>query len=265
MKSVLEVIRLSEGVLGDRHAAEEVVALGLSCKRLDLYLQFDRPLNEDELAKCREVLKRRRTGEPIQQIEGKVEFAGCLISVTPDVLIPRPETEELVSLIEADGEVWDLCCGSGAIGIALKKKFPSISVTSSDLSEKALEVATANAEANNVEVEFLHGDLFAPFGDRQADLIISNPPYVAEGEWSELDSGVKDFEPKMALVSGPTGLEVYERIKAEYGRYLKPGGRLYLEIGATQGAALQKIFGGGKIERDLFGKERFFFLEKEAL
>ncbi len=218
----------------------------------------------------REWTKRRIKGEPLEYILGEVEFFDAKIAITPDVLIPRQETEILASKIaeQISGPIvlWDVCCGAGAIGVSLKKKFPMVTVFLSDISPKALEIVQQNALMNQVEVETLLGDLFAPFSGKKADIIVCNPPYISEAEYASLDPSVRDFEPKGALIGGVDGLEFYRRLAAEAPAYINAGGKLILEIGHTQGEALIKIFSHspwkkGILEKDWSGKDRFFFLE----
>lgn len=282
MKTVLEVLKRSttyleqHGVENARRQAEDIISDALGIKRLNLYLEHDRPLNEAELTECRNRLQRRGRGEPAQYIHGQVEFCNCTILVTPAVLIPRQETEILVEQIiqELSGQdltgktLWDVCCGSGYIGIALKKRFPALKVVLSDLSPEALEVARKNAALNSVEVTCLQGDLLKPFKGSQAHYLTCNPPYVAEGEFESLDASVKNFEPRMALIGGKTGLEFYERLATELPGLLFPGAKVWFEIGTGQGEAIQKLFNRSPwkycaVKQDWAGHDRFFFLENE--
>lgn len=277
MKSLGEVLQLSISFLQERkierprRTAEELIASLLRLKRIDLYLQFDRPVEEKELEILRIWLKRKAKGEPVEYIAGQMEFFGCTFKVDSRVLIPRPETEILADLIaqRAKGAIlWDLCTGSGCIGISLKKKFPHLLVSLSDLSEEALELARENGQLNAVEVEFCQGDLLAPFAGRQADLIACNPPYVSQEEWAHLDPSVRQFEPQRALVGGERGTEFFERLHSTLPAYLKPGSQIFFEIGASQGEAVKEIFSSGpwakrELLRDWSGKDRFFFLEKQ--
>jgi release factor glutamine methyltransferase len=275
VKTVVEVLKLSASYLQDRKVeksrrmAEELLAFILKMKRIDLYLQHDRPVNEIELTQLREMLKRLAKGEPVAYILGEVEFYGCSIRVDKRVLIPRSETEILVDLISkrASGVVWDVCSGSGCIGIALKKAKPDLEISLSDISSEALALAEENARLNGVEVSLFQGDLFAPFGGKSADLIVCNPPYVSTREYLTLDPSVRDFEPKLALVGENEGLAFYERIQAEIGPFLRPGGQLWLEIGHAQGKAVMKIFSSGgwkkqTLLQDWAGKDRYLSLEK---
>lgn len=271
MKTIAEVIQLSAQFLSSRNVerakrlSEELLASVLNVKRLDLYMQFDRPVTEKELAQMREPLKRCAKGEPLEYVLGVVEFAGCKISVDSRVLIPRPETEIMVEKIKKKLKgkvVWDLCTGSGCIGIALKKAL-DVKVTLSDISEDALAVARKNAEG--LDIEILQGDLLAPFVGRMADAVVCNPPYITSAEYLELAPSVRDFEPTGALVGGTA---FYERLAKELPDYLNPGGQVFLEIGAAQGPAVKEIFSRGpwallELEKDWAGHDRFFFLEKQ--
>lgn len=267
-----------KGVSRSRRVAEEIIAHSLSLKRLDLYLQFDRLLLEEELEKMRCLLKRTAQGEPIEYIVGALSFYGVHLKVTPAALIPRPETELLVEMAckelgkkSLEGKsAWDVCTGSGCIGIALKKKYPQLLLSLADVSSKALELARENALANGVDVEFLEGDLLEPFAARKADFVFCNPPYVSEEEYSSLDAAVRCFEPKLALVGGTDGLSFYRRLKKSLVDYLNPGAKMFFEIGANQGASLLELFSEGpwknvRVERDWAGHDRFFLLEFESV
>lgn len=270
MKTLLDVIQRSElflkerGIERPRREAEEVIADALGMRRIDLYLQFERPLTEEELAKLRDPIVRRANHEPAAYISGIVPFCDLEIKVTPDVLIPRPETEILVEKItetlkgrDLEGKtLWDMCCGSGCIGHSLKKKFPVLNVVLSDLSEKALAVARQNGTG----VAFKQGDLFAPFEGEACDFLVCNPPYVTQEEYDGLAPEVK-AEPKMALIGG---LEFYRRIAEKLFDFLKPGGMAWFEIGSGQGEDVKKIFNNnGSVENDWAGHTRFFFLERD--
>lgn len=282
LKTLSEVLQLAAQYLKDRHDqcprlhAELLLSHVLKVPRLDLYLQFDRPLEESELASYRALIKKKAGGEPVEYLCGEVVFADCQLLVNSAVLIPRPETEILLDKVfhwfKKEGvlpaNAWDLCCGAGGLGLGLKKKIPGLTVTLSDLSPAALEVALANAKRNGLEVEFLQGDLLAPFAGRKADWVLCNPPYISLGEWETLDSSVKDFEPKGALCGGGDGLEFFRRCSQELPGYLNRGAKVVFEIGATQGKAVQELFQAGcwkkrEVEKDWAGHDRFFFLEFE--
>lgn len=278
MKTLGEVLSLSTrflergGVFRARWIAEQLIAHVVKLKRLDLYLNFDRPLEELELSCLRELLKRAVRHEPLEYLFESVSFSCCELFLNSHVLIPRQETELLVehvcsSLVPLEGmKVWDLCTGSGCIGISLKKRFPQLDVSISDLSPKALAVAKKNVLINEVAVEVLEGDLLTPFLGKRADMVFCNPPYICEKEYPVLDPSVRDFEPKMALVGGEDGLEFYRRLSLDLPNYLKEGGKVFLEIGATQGSKVMDLFSSPcwkkkRLERDLKGHDRFFFLE----
>ncbi len=280
MKTLLEIVNLSadflekKGIKNGRREAIDLISFSLDIRPLDLYVQFDRPLNEDELEKCRNLLKRRAAGEPIQYIRGKVEFFDCTLNVGQDVLIPRQETEILVDSIASnlakdertEKLLVDMCCGSGCIGIALKRRFPEIEVILSDLSKKALVVARENAELNEVEVEFCEGDFLETLEGRAAHYFVCNPPYVSEEEFSDLEIEVRNYEPKMALVAADQGLSFYKKLAKALPQILLPGGKMWLEIGSKQGEAILDIFKecaakNMQLLQDWSGHDRFFFLE----
>lgn len=273
MKTIGELIKLStlfleeRSIENPRRTAEDLLAFVLKAKRMDLYLQFDKPVIEEELSVMRDLLKKRGKGEPFEYVVGEVPFFGSVFKVDSRVLIPRPETEIMVEMISKKitlnkmgkgQELWDVCTGSGCIGISLKKAFPDLHVVLSDLSEPALGLAAENAKLNGVQVEILHGDLLAPFKGRKADYIVSNPPYISKDEFFELDPSVRLFEPEMALVGGDRGTEIYERLE----RDLPTESLCFFEIGSLQKESIQQIFHGrGEVHNDWAGHPRFFFLE----
>ncbi len=283
MKLLGDLLRLATKYLADRqdpHArrhAEELLSWTLNLPRLDLYLQFDRPLVEEEVAAYRKLIQQKSTGKPLEYIIGQVEFGGCQLKISPDVLIPRPETEILLSHIieHLNGvpdrlEVWDLCCGSGCLGLSIQRQFPHFSVTMADFSEKAVEVARENNRAAGLCAEVVLGDLLAPFKDKKADVVVCNPPYISKKEYDSLDRSVRDFEPEMALLGGVTGLEFYERLSRELPQHLRAGSKVFFEIGFCQGRDVAELFQAPCwtekiLKKDWAGHDRFFFLEFESL
>lgn len=282
LKTVLELIHLSseylknKGIANPRRSAEELISDVLSLSRLDLYLNFERPLDEKELELVRSVLLRRGRGEPLAYIFEKMEFLGCQLKITPAVLIPRPETEILADFIIKDLadlnfeelSLCDLCTGSGCLGLAIKKALPKLNLTLTDISEESLKIAIANAQANGLEVSPVQGDFLTPLSGNTFDCIVSNPPYIGQKAYESLDREVREFEPKGALLAGPSGLEFYQRFAAEGALYLKPGGRVWFEIGYDQGATVFELFSKPpwknlKIRKDWAGHDRFFSLEIE--
>lgn len=277
MKTLGEVLQLSakflsgKKIVNPRRIADELLSHVVKLPRIELYMKFDRPMDEAELELYRIYVRRATSGEPWQYIVGEVEFYHCKIAVSPQVLIPRQETEILVSKVlerlpRDPLMVWDVCCGSGYIGIALKKERPEWTVILSDISAGALEIARTNVMKNKVLVDLLQGDLLHPFQGKKADVIVCNPPYVAEGEFALLDREVRDFEPRQALVSGPTGLELYERLAEMLPSYLKPNSKIFFEIGAGMGKKVLNLFKAPcwvkkSLELDWANHDRFIFLE----
>lgn len=282
MHTILDILTLStdylqkKGIQNPRRQAEELLGEALKLGRMGLYLAFDRPLDQKELEQCRQWLKRRGEGEPLQYLCGQMEFLECQIKVNREVLIPRQETEILVDKIVKElkqrelgsGVLWDVCCGSGCIGISLKKHLPQLEVSLIDISPNALAVARENAHLNGVDVTCIQGDFLEPMKGKQANFIVCNPPYVTDKEYEGLEVEVRQFEPKLALVGGPTGLEFYRRLANDLPLVLKDGGKVWMEMGRGQGAALKEIFNTSNwknvlIEQDWSGHDRFFSLEIE--
>lgn len=252
-----------------RYSAEVLLAHCLGVERLELYTHFDRPLQEEELATFRPMLKRKNQREPLEYILGEVEFYHCQIGVNPSVLIPRQETEILLDLIcqriqNKTGSALDLCTGSGCLAIGLKKTFSEIRVTAVDICEEALSLAGKNGGRNQVEVDWRLGNLLEPVAGEKFDLVICNPPYITEEEYTALEPEVRGFEPKKALVSGASGIEFYERLAKELPSVLNPGAQVFFEVGAGQKEKVLPLFskncwGEPCIEPDWAGNDRFFF------
>ncbi|MBN1948442.1 MAG: peptide chain release factor N(5)-glutamine methyltransferase [Candidatus Cloacimonetes bacterium] len=245
--------------------AEHIIAAVTGIPRLELHLNRNLVLTSEQLSEIKQKAERRAEHEPLQYILGETEFYGARILVTPDVLIPRPETEYLVDWVASEYSeeqtLLDLGTGSGCIAIALGLIFPNMIIEAADISAQALETARKNAEINCVKINFHCSDLFEELRNKY-QIIISNPPYISTQEYQELDREIRDYEPQEALLAGEGGLYYYRRILAEAKDYLLPGGRIYLEIGAQQGKAIKKIaenYGWQKIEirSDLSGCDRY--------
>jgi release factor glutamine methyltransferase len=243
-------IRLSSTSQYPRRDAELILAHVLGCDPTALLTHPERPLSAKEADGFESLLKRRLANEPVQYLTGEQEFYGLLFEVSPDVLIPRPETEHLVEAVlerfdrEANPRIVDVGTGSGAIAVAIAHALPRSQVTAVDSSPEALVVARSNAERHGVmdRMSFLQSDLLAAAERTQFDVVVSNPPYVADGE--VLEPQVAHYEPHSALYAGPTGLEIYERLIPQARAVLKPQGWLMMEIGYGQQAALDALLAG---------------------
>lgn len=276
--TVLRLMRWSgtwleeKGVERGRLDAEHILAHVLGVKRLQLYLQYDRPLGREDLDRFRPLLRRRAEREPLQYILGHAAFRELELMVDPRVLVPRPETEVLVEEVltwaAARGKALsavDVGTGSGAIALSLVHEGPFPTVVAIDASSRALEVARENARATGLaeRVDFREGSLFAPLGAGETfDVVVSNPPYVAEAEASLLEPEVGTWEPSEALFGGPDGLAVIRPLVAGAGGHLNAGGLLALEVGAGQaGPVVAEVEATGayddvRVRRDLAGRER---------
>lgn len=234
------------GIENPRLNAERLLALVLKSDRVGLYLQFDKPLSSTERESFKALLKRRAGHEPLQYLLCETEFMSLPFRVTPDVLIPRPETEILVEKIletfKAEGPVHilDIGTGSGCIAVSLAKMISESSIDAVDVDSSALDLAKSNAERNGVaeRVNFVKGDIredgftrsvFPPY-----DAVVSNPPYVSSSDWTELPKVVRDFEPRLALCDESDGLSFYRVIAKKARELLSTGGKLFLEIGFGQ-------------------------------
>ena len=234
----------ARGLENARLQAELLLAAVLDIKRLDLYLQFERPLHTEEVDVYRDYVRQRVQRVPMQYILGATAFRELELTVTPAVLIPRPETEVLVDvaleLLPTGGRALDLCCGSGAIALSLKRELAEVAVVATDISQAALAVARANGASCELEIEWLSGDLFAAV-EGDFDLVVSNPPYVKSGDLDRLEPEVRDHEPRLALDGGADGLDCYRRIAHQASDHIRPGGYLLLEVGDGQSAEVEKL------------------------
>lgn len=227
-----------KGVANARREAEWLLCEATGLDRVGLYLNFDKPMSDEELAAYRALVARRGKREPLQHILGSQEFDGLTFEVSPAVLIPRHDTETLLeqALQHAPSSrtILDIGTGSGCIAIALAKRLPEATITAVDLSPDALVVAQRNAEQHSVAIEFLQGSFFEPLAGRRFDLIVSNPPYITTADLAGLQPEVRDFEPNLALHGGADGLDAYRAIIAQAADHLQPGGWLWFEVGAGQ-------------------------------
>jgi release factor glutamine methyltransferase len=251
-----------------------LVAHVLGCKRLDLFLQHERPLTEQQLAPLRVAVRRRAKREPLQYILGTVPFHQAQLAVRPGVLIPLPETEDLVDRLvrlavdTPPTHIADLGTGSGAIAIALARALPTVRVFAVDCSEEALAVARANCAANGVadRVTVLAGSWYTPL-PHPVDWVVSNPPYLTDEEWATAAPEVRQFEPRGALVAGDRGLADLQAIIRGACDWLKPGGLLACETGIAQHPALMELATGcGLVDvesvRDIHRRPRFLLARR---
>jgi len=293
-----------KGIDAPRLSAELLLSHVLSLKRIELYTQFDKTVDQQQLHILHALTKRAGQNEPVAYLTSKTEFYSIELDITPDCLIPRPETELLVEraveflrrriaerpvmqgalqegpACDASGAptqfVCDLCTGSGCIAVAIAANFPQTRIVATDICDSALEVAAANVEKHRLKdrVTLLHGDLFDPLirqlDTTKFDLIVCNPPYVSALEFEALDKNVKDYEPKIALFAGTDGLDIYRRIIEKVDTFLKPDAALILEIGYAQGPAVRELiertgaFAEITIEKDIHNNDRIITATKSA-
>lgn len=254
------VTTISQALQGARHelqaySSSPAVDAGillchvLACTSAHLIAWPEKELNAEQAMQFEQLVAQRKQGTPVAYLTGTREFWSLDFKVTPDVLIPRAETETLVEfIIETFSEqpslnVVDLGTGSGAIACALARERPGWNITATDVSEQALVIAQHNATLNQVNIaEFVHGSWFEPIRDRQFDIIVSNPPYVAVND-PHLESGDLRFEPTSALTSGEQGMDDIRRLTQQAGACLKSGGWLILEHGFDQQQLVREAFG----------------------
>lgn len=239
----------SKNIQSARLDAEVLLSHVLRQERIYLYVHFDEPMEQNELSKFREYVKKRAQHVPIAYIIGEREFMGLPFKVTKDTLIPRPDTEILVENVlnnvdkDKEIEIVDIGTGSGAIILSLLVNLPNAQGKTVDISSKAIEVAKENAV--NLQVndrcEFFVGDLFAPLNGNKFDLIVSNPPYIPQKDIATLEDDVKEYEPVSALTDGGDGLSYYRRLLSEGKAYIKENGFIALEIGIYQSEDVKQI------------------------
>jgi release factor glutamine methyltransferase len=261
--------------------AEVLLAESRGCKRIELYTKFDEPADDATRTKFRELVKQRAEGKPVAYLVGRREFYSLSFRVTADVLVPRPETESLVlrlielfkqgTIVADEPRIADIGTGSGIIAVCAAKHLPAARVTAVDASKAALTVAQENAEALGVadRIEFVESDLFAAMpAERRFHMVASNPPYVSEGEFATLSPTVRNFEPRQALVAGPSGVEVIERLIPQAAERLEPGGWLLMEISPMIEPAVRELveqhsgFELGPTIKDLAGLPRIVQAKK---
>lgn len=282
MLTVLEIIKktteffVQRGVESARLNAELLVGHALGLQRMQLYLQFERPLTDAELDKVRPLVRRRGQREPLQYILGTTEFAGLVLKTDKRALIPRPETERLIEIVVermvvTPSRILDLGTGTGAIALALASKFPEAKVVATDRDSAALALAAENAQATGLSsrVSFVESNWFSSLpNDVRFDLIVSNPPYLTAEETQAAAPEVRDHEPRKALESGGTdGLADLRQIVESAAEFLAQDGWLVLETGIAQHPLLSECaraqgFSSVESLRDLAGRDRFVVLRR---
>lgn len=273
--TVLEVLQsttayfVKRDIESPRLNAEHLLAHTLGRKRIELYLEFERPLTEPELAPLRELVRRRGQGEPLQHLLGTVEFAGRVFLCDKRALVPRPETEQLVELLKsqipkAKAQILDVGTGSGVIALSLAAEFPEAEVDAVDISDEALALARENAARLGLQerVHFAKGNLLAEV-DGAFDLIVANLPYVANGDRSAVSREVL-HDPAVAVFGGERGDELVRELISAARDRLHPGGRLALEVGIGQAEDLVSLLAKKNYHdiaaiRDYCGVKRFLF------
>ena len=286
--TIQRIIQWSTGYLKDRNItdsprleAEILLAHALGCKRINLYTSFDKPVTAAEREPFKQSLKRRLAGEPVSYITGERDFMSMTFKVSPGVLIPRPDTETLVETVgdllknraQEDLKILDIGVGSGCVGISLAKQFPVATINGWDVSEEALTVARENANQHSVtNITFSNQDALNDqawnnaANDGGYDVVVSNPPYIAQSERCDLSASVLDFEPHVALFADLNGLLFYRQFAERAKSILKPGGFIAVEIGYRQAKHVCELFSGNewrhvRVVKDLGKNDRVVIAE----
>jgi len=273
----------AKGVEDARLCAELLLAHALGCEKIHLYARFHEEPTAEQRTAFRDLVKKAAEHYPIAYLIGRREFYSLDFDVTPAVLIPRPETEQIVELVldrckQTDAEridVLDIGTGSGCLAVTLAKREPRVHVVATDISAATLEVAQVNIDKHGVgeRIECVESDIFASLNGQAAtgfDFIVSNPPYVALRERETLPRNVRDYEPESALFAGDDGLDFYRALAAPLADYLRLGGRCYFEIGEDQAdAVVELLSAGGRVvsiaaHSDLAGTPRILEFERSA-
>jgi release factor glutamine methyltransferase len=265
----------AKGIENHRLDAQLLLGHVLGMKRMDLYMNFDRPMGEDEIARFRELIRRRGAREPLQHLLGETPFRELSLKVDKRALIPRQETELIVDLVRKSlapgrqSRILDVGVGAGPIFLSIQKEIPNAIAYGCDVSPEALTLARENAERNGLSgANLFQGDLFAGVpSELRFDCIVSNPPYVGENERPSLQPEVRDFDPALALFGGPEGWEFPARFIQESHDRLLEEGVLILEIGATQASILKdksasRPWKSIEVSQDYQALDRFLILHK---
>ena len=263
-----------EKLIAQGEEAESLSFVYRSLKNLsftDLIFTLQQEVTDEDYKIVEDIYKKLTNHIPAQYIIGHAEFFGMQLKVDERVLIPRPETEELVELVLAENpkenlKVLDIGTGSGAIALALAKNRPDWSVAAADISQDSLELATENANAQNLNLSFIKSDCFSEISSKY-DIIVSNPPYISREDQEEVGLNVLHSEPHLALFADEDGLAIYRRIAEDSKDYLNDGGKIYLEIGYKQGQSVPALFMENLPEKrvrtlkDQFGQDRMVVID----
>lgn len=276
-KLYVEVLKWASSFLEEKgyepYLAEYLLQERQGWSKTDLISRLRQPVEAEVLEQLQQDLAAVVKGLPAQYVIGSCEFYGYRFKVTPDTLIPRPETEELVQRCLQNNDknrrlkVLDIGTGTGAIAISLKKEAPNWEVTAVDISSAALAVAQENSQQLATKIHFVESDLTHEVQNETFDIIISNPPYIAATEWDVMDESVREHEPKLALFAENNGLAIYQRLANEVLTISDADVKIYLEIGYQQGAAVQGVFAKTlpqktiSVQKDLFGQDRMVIIE----
>lgn len=268
-----------QGLGKPRFDAEFLLSHSLQKRRIDLYLEFDRPVIEKELSAFKELVRRRAQHEPVQYMTGRQPFWSFDFFVKPGIFIPRPETECLVehalqflgNRAQESIRILDIGCGSGVIAVVMAKECPQAAMVAVDISREALSCAMENAKRWGVDsrIEFKLSDIYSNVEQSPFDLIVSNPPYVREDEWETLDREIREYEPREAFVGGERGIDFHLRIISESPRFLQKKGGVLLEIAPDQVSILSEyaknmnVFSGIDVIKDYSHRERVMVLKVE--
>lgn len=249
LKTAAEILRQSE-IIEPRREANSLLAFALQKDKTFLIAHPEYELTTEEERRFRDFLQRRARREPFQYIRGNQEFYGLNFTLTPDVLIPRPETELIVEAAveilreKENPQFCEIGVGSGCISVSILHEVKNASATGLDISESALEIAKFNAERNGVSdrIELKISDVFEILRNEKFDLIVSNPPYISGEDFASLPAEVHDFEPKIALTDGKDGLSIVEKIILDTPKFLKSNCFLLMEIGFNQPVRVREMF-----------------------
>lgn len=264
---------LEKGIEEPRLEAEVLLARVLKKNRVYLYANYEAPVNQEERVSYRKLISRRVKGEPLAYIVGCKEFMSLEFELGPDVLIPRADTELLVETVmdlakdKADLRICDVGTGSGAIAVSLAYYLPDAMIFATDISSRAVEIARKNAGRHKVDIHFSQGDLLYPLlNEEKFDIITANLPYISPDEYEELDRGIRQYEPRGALLAPGDGLDIYRRFLPQAFNMLKPGAYLLIEIGCNQGRQaliMGQEFIQKEIVKDIAGRDRLLILRRE--